>query len=81
MIHGRLLAAEPQKRKTPTHPLRLYMQGSAASRTVHRRLAPMVYALYQAVRPPLRRHDAGILSAGALWALYQLWRAATRPSK
>ncbi|HEY9900102.1 MAG TPA: hypothetical protein V6D00_13055 [Pantanalinema sp.] len=81
MIHGRLLAAEPLKRRTPTHPLRLYMQGSAASRMVHRRLAPMVYALYQAVRPPLRRHDAGVLSAGAIWALYQLWRAATRPSK
>lgn len=67
------------RRRSGTNPLELYMRGSAASKLLHRRVSPALYALFQAVRPPLRRHDAGVLSMGAAWVLYQAWKAATRP--
>lgn len=76
---GRIPVREAPRRGG-TNPLELYMRGSAASKLVHRRVTPALYALFQAVRPPLRKHDAGVLSMGAAWVLYQVWRAATRPS-
>lgn len=77
-IRGDAAEATTSRRRTPTNPLGLYMKGSAASKAIHRRVSPMIYALYQALRPPLRRHDAGVVSMGAALVLYQLWRNATR---
>lgn len=77
-IRGEVAPATAAKRRTPTNPLGLYIKGSAVTKTIHRRTSPMIYALYQTLRPPLRRHDAGVLSMGAVLLLYQLWRTATR---
>jgi hypothetical protein len=77
-IKGRIQPQAVAPRKSPTNPLGLYIRGSAVSKTVHRHVSPALYALFQALRPPLRRHDAGILSMGAVMLLYQWWRTATR---
>lgn len=77
-LRGDASPASAAKRRTPTNPLGLYIKGSAVTKTIHRHASPMIYALYQTLRPPLRRHDAGVLSMGAVLVLYQLWRTATR---
>jgi len=73
---GRPLPAPSRASRGKTGPLNVYIKTSQVSKTVHRWVSPLAYAIYQAVRPPLRRHDTGILSFGALFILYQVWRAA-----
>ncbi len=73
---GRPLPVPGRAGRSKTGALNVYMKTSQASKTVHRWVSPLAYAIYQAVRPPLRRHDTGFLSFGALLILFQVWRAA-----
>ena len=73
---GRPLPAPSRASRSRTGPLSVYLKTSKVSKTLHRWVSPLAYAIYQAVRPPLRRHDTGFLSFGALLILYQIWRAA-----
>lgn len=73
---GRPLSAPARSSRAKTGPLNVYLKTSQASKTLHRWISPLAYAIYQAVRPPLRRHDTGVLSFGALLILFQVWRAA-----
>lgn len=73
---GRALPEAAPASRSRTGPLNLYINASQASKTLHRWVSPLAYAIYQAVRPPLRRHDTGFLSFGAVMILYHVWRAA-----
>lgn len=73
---GRTLPTSERQGRGRTGPLNLYIKTSHASKAVHRWVSPMAYALYQAVRPPLRRHDTGFLSLSAVLILYGLWKTA-----
>lgn len=76
MALGRPLPASAQQGRGKTGPLNVYMKTSQVSKTVHRWVSPIAYALYQAVRPPLRQHDRSVLSLSAVLILYGLWKMA-----
>ncbi len=73
---GRPLPVSAPLGRGKTGPLNVYIKTSKLSKTVHRWISPLAYAIYQAVRPPLRRHDTGFLSFGAVMILFHIWRAA-----